>query len=120
MSLLIDDAIAGLILLGLVAGMVALIRAVTGRRPPVVVLDLSLREGATADAVAFTDFFRSLHAIARPGWRGAVFGQPWVAFEFSADDGVVHARLAMPEQHAEFVCALLQSAVRGIETRRVD
>ncbi len=119
MSLLIDDAIVGLALIGLMAGTVALIRAVTGP-PPVIVLDLSLREGAAADAVAFTDFFRSLHAIARPGWRGAVFGQPWVAFEFSADDGVLHARLAMPQQHAEFVCALLQSAVRGIETRRVD
>ena len=119
MSLSIDDAIVGLALFGLVVGTLGLVRSRVARQP-VVVVELSLREGATGDRAAFTDFFQSLHALARPGWKGALFGQPWVGFEFAADEGVLQVRLAVPEQHAEFVHALLQSAVSGIEISPVD
>jgi hypothetical protein len=114
-----DDAIVGLALFALLSGTVALVRYRVDQQP-VVVVDLALREGVAADVAAFERFFRSLQALARPGWRGALFGQPWVALEFYADDGVLHARCAVPDGQAELVHALLQSAVSGIETSPVD
>jgi hypothetical protein len=119
MTLSSDDAIVGLALLALLAGTVALVRfRVDGQ--PIVVVDLALREGVAADVAAFERFFRSLQALARPGWRGALFGQPWVALEFNAEDGVLRARCTVPDDQAELVHALLQAAVSEIEIRPVD
>lgn len=114
-----DDAIVGLALIALLAGTAALVRYRV-EREPVVVVDLALRDGAAADIAGFVRFFKSLQALARPGWEGALFGQPWVAFEFHVEDGVLHARCAVPVRHAEFVHTLLQSAVSDIETSPAD
>jgi hypothetical protein len=114
MSLSEDELVVALALIALLAGTMAFVRfRVDGQ--PVVLFDLVLREGAVSDVAAFARFFRSLQALERPGWRGALFGQPWVAFEFRSEDGELHARCAAPASQAQLVRALLLSAVSGIE-----
>jgi hypothetical protein len=115
MSLSPDELIVGLALIALLAGTVALVRFRVEQQP-IVVFDLALRAGAVADVAGFARFFRSLEALERPGLAGALFGQPWVAFEFRSDDGALFARCAAPARQAQLVRALLQSAVSGIET----
>jgi hypothetical protein len=114
MSLSQDELIVGLALIALLAGTIAFVRFRVEQQP-VVLFDLALREGAVADVAAFARFFRSLQALERRGLAGALFGQPWVAFEFRSDDGVLSARCAAPARQAQLVRALLQSAVSGIE-----
>jgi hypothetical protein len=115
MSVSQDELIVGLALIALLAGTFAFVRLRVDRQP-VVLFDLALREGVVADVAAFVRFFRSLQVLARPGWRGVLFGQPWVAFEFRSDDGALYARCAAPARQAQLVSALLHSAVSGIET----
>jgi hypothetical protein len=110
-----DELIVGLALIALVAGTFALVR-LRVEQQPVVVLDLAVPPHASVDVADWARFFLSLHAVRRPGWRGALFGQPCIAFEFQSDHGRLHARCAAPPAEARLVRALLRSAIDGIET----
>jgi hypothetical protein len=109
-----DDLIVGLALVALFAGTFALIRRRI-EREPVVLLDIALRDGSIPDVAAWALFFRSLQALERRGWRGALFGQPWVALEFRSDDGALRARCAVAARQGRLVRTLLCAAISGIE-----
>ena len=115
---MIEELVVGLALVALIAGSVALVR-LRVESAPVSILALTLRDGTVTDLSAWTQFFRSVHALRRPSWQAMLFGQVWVGFEFRSEGGALHARCAVPIGQRRLVQALLESAISGIEASDV-
>ena len=60
-------------------------------------------------------FFRSLHALLRPVIRRQLRGQPWIALELCAREGLVGLQIWIPRVEESLVTALLRAACPEIE-----
>jgi hypothetical protein len=85
-----------------------------------VLLELLPPDGVAVSLQSWHDFFQALYAIARPRWKRWLIGQPWLTFEFWAEDGIVRVRCWMPERVERLVRTQLLPAVPGLAVREAD
>jgi len=85
-----------------------------------VLLELLPPDGVATSLQSWRDFFQALYAIARPRWKRWLMGQPWLSFEFWAEDGRVRVRLWMPERVERLVRTQLLTALPGLAIREAD
>jgi hypothetical protein len=60
-------------------------------------------------------FYRGLHAICPPWWKGLAVGVPAVAFEYRASAGQVTAQCVCSQHLTRFVSAALHNALPGVQ-----
>ena len=70
-------------------------------------------DGAELDLQAWVRLFRGLYGMARPWWKRWLSGQPWMAFELEATDGVITPRCWFPEELEPLVSSQLRTALAG-------
>lgn len=59
--------------------------------------------------------YKMLYAIARPWWKSAFMGQPWLTFELEAVEGKLTANCTFPRELQTLVTSVLRRAVAGAD-----
>ena len=101
------------------SALLSLIRERLGRKQRDLIT-ISPSAGSDSDSSAWPDFFRGLAAVCPPWWKRAVFGVPWLSFEFESTWGQVVARCGCPRHLTALVTSSLRAAVPGVQVDVAD
>ena len=81
------------------------------RQPRLVSVRIFPPEEGVYEPARWIAIYKMLYAIARPWWRSAFSGQPWLTFELEAVEGQLTACCTFPREFQTLVTRAIRSAI---------